>query len=36
MENLIDREFRGLRFKTMKRLFNNGQKTNPFVFFMIR
>jgi hypothetical protein len=36
MENLVDREFRGLRLKTMKRLFNYGQKTNPFVFFMIR
>jgi hypothetical protein len=33
---LIDREFRGMRLKTMKRLFNYGQKTNPFVFFMVR
>jgi hypothetical protein len=36
MENLIDREFRGMRLKTMKTLFNYDQKTNPFVLFMIR
>jgi hypothetical protein len=36
MENLIYREFRGMWLKTMKRLFNYGQKTNPFVFFIIR
>jgi hypothetical protein len=36
MENLIDREFRGKRLKTMKKLFNHDQKVNPFVFFMIR
>jgi hypothetical protein len=36
MKNLIDREFRGMRLKTMKKLFNYDQNTNPFVFFMVR
>jgi hypothetical protein len=33
MEKSIDREFRGMWLKTMKKLFNYDQKTNPFVFF---
>jgi hypothetical protein len=32
MENLIDCEFRGMRLKTMKKLCNYEQKSNPFVF----
>jgi hypothetical protein len=36
MENLIDREFRGMRLKTMKKLFNYDQKTNPSIFFKVR
>ncbi len=32
MENLIDREFRGMQLKTMKKLFNYDQKTNSSVF----
>jgi hypothetical protein len=36
MENSIDREFRGIRLKTLKKLFNYDQKANPFVIFMIR
>jgi hypothetical protein len=35
MENLIDRELRGIRLKTMKKLFNLEQKANPFVILMI-
>jgi hypothetical protein len=35
MENSIDREFRGMRLKAMKKLFNYDQKSNPFVFFMV-
>jgi hypothetical protein len=36
MENSIYREFHGIRLKTMKKLFNHDQKTNPFVILMIR
>jgi hypothetical protein len=36
MENSIDREFRGIKLKTLKKLFNYDQNTNPFVIFMIR
>jgi hypothetical protein len=36
MENLIEREFRGIRLKTMKRVFNYGQNTKTFVIFMVR
>jgi hypothetical protein len=35
MKNLIDREFRGMRLETMKKLFNYDQKANFIVFFMI-
>jgi hypothetical protein len=36
MENSNDRWFRGIRLKTMKKLFNQDQNTNPFVILMIR
>jgi hypothetical protein len=35
MENSIDREFRGIRLKTLKKLFNHDQNANPFVILMI-
>jgi hypothetical protein len=36
MENSKYREFRGMRLKTIKKLFNHDQNANPFVFFMVR
>jgi hypothetical protein len=36
MEISIDREFRGIRLKTIKKLFNHDQKANSFVISMIR
>jgi hypothetical protein len=35
MENSIDREFRGIRLKILKKLFNYDQNTNVFVILMI-
>jgi hypothetical protein len=35
MENLIDREIRGIRLKTLKKLFNHDQIANPIIISMI-
>ncbi len=34
MENSIDREIRGMRLKTFKKLFNHDQNANPFIILL--